>query len=493
MKKIALCFVMCLAAIAASAQIERPKLVVGLVVDQMRWDYLYYYYDKFGEGGLKRLVDEGFSCENCQINYVPTVTGIGHASIYTGTPPALHGIAGNDFWNGSRFTYCCSDHSVKNVGGEGSGGEMSPRKMVATTIGDMLKIATDFRAKVYGVAMKDRAAILPAGHAADAAFWWDQASGNYVTSTYYMNELPKWVIDFNKKNYTKPGYDIKTSNEGVTMTFKMAEAILDNENLGRHADPDMLCISVSSTDAIGHTFSTRGQENYEVYMQLDKDLAKFLKKLDKEIGKGKYLLFLSADHGGAHNSNFLNQHRIPAGGWSIGDARKAVNNYLKGKFGVSDLVKGTYGYKMFFNRDELEKQGLDLDEVKTEAVKFLSKDPDLLYVVDMAKAAQATIPAWIKEQIINGWHTQRSGDIICITKAGYYEFKPGPDYKGTTHSAWNPYDAKIPCVFFGWKVSHGSTAQSVHMIDIAPTVCSMLHIQQPNSCIGNAITQLTDK
>ena len=479
--------------IVAMAQVERPKLVVGLVVDQMRWDYLYYYYDKYGQGGLRRLVDEGFNCDNNLINYVPTITGIGHASIYTGTTPALHSIAGNDFYMDGKFTYCCSDPSVKGVGSEGSAGEMSPRKMTATTMGDMLKVATDFKSKVIGVAMKDRAAILPAGQAADAAYWWDNSVGHYITSTYYMEVLPKWVKKFNAENTWNPGKDIKMSPVGVEKTFLMAQAIVENEQLGQRGECDMLCISVSPTDAIAHSFGTRGQENYDVYMELDRDVAKFLDYLDTTIGKGQYLLFLSADHGAAHNSTMLNNHRIPAGGWSISDARKRLNIHLQEKFGLEKMVPYHSSYRLFLDRPGIQKAGLKLQDVVDEAIAFLKEEKDLLYVIDYAHAAEAAIPTSLKEQIINGWNAQRSGDIYCLTKSGLYDFVPDNDYKGTTHGAWNPYDSHIPCVFFGWHVKHGHSSRTNYMIDVAPTICAMLHIQMPNSCIGNPITEVADQ
>ena len=493
MKRLLTCVAVCLMALSATAQVERPKLVVGLVVDQMRWDYLYYYYDKYQKDGLRRLVDEGFNCNNNMINYVPTITGIGHASIYTGTTPALHGIAGNDFYQDGRFTYCCSDHSVKGVGTDDRAGEMSPRKMLAATIGDMLKVGTDYRSKVIGVALKDRAAILPAGHAADAAYWWDNSVGHYVSSTFYMDDLPEWVKKFNKENTWNPGKDIKGVPLGVEKTFLMAQAAVENEKLGQRGECDMLCISVSSTDAIGHGFGTRGQENYDVYMELDRDLAKFLAYLDKTIGKGQYLLFLTADHGAAHNSTMLNDHRSPAGGWSLSDARKRLNEHLKEKYGLDNMVPYTYSYKLFLDRPGIKAAGLKLQEVVDESIEFLKQESDLLYVIDLARAGEATLPAFIKQQIINGWNSQRSGDIYCLTRAGYYDFVPGKDYRGTTHGAWNPYDSHIPCVFFGWNVKHGHSSRTNHMVDIAPTVCAMLHIQMPNSCIGTPITEVADQ
>lgn len=220
-----------------TAQIERPKLVIGITVDQMRWDYLYYYYNEFGKDGLKRLLNEGFSCENTMINYVPTVTAIGHSSIYTGSIPALTGIAGNDFMINGKSTYCTQDDQVQSVGSNNKDGQMSPHNLLASGIGTVMKIATDYKAKVIGIALKDRAAILPAGHGADAAYWWDTTAGHYVSSTYYMKELPKWVEKFNKDNQQAPGKDVKGSIEGVTMTFKMAEAAVENEQLGQDSIP----------------------------------------------------------------------------------------------------------------------------------------------------------------------------------------------------------------------------------------------------------------
>ena len=183
---------------------ERPKLIVGIVVDQMRWDYLSRYYDKFGEDGFRRLIDQGYSFDNCLINYLPTVTAIGHASAYTGTTPAFHGICGNNFYIDGRKTYCTSDQSVDPVGSDNrKSGCMSPINLLSTTIGDQLRLHTDFKSKVIGISYKDRAAILPAGHSATAAYWLDTKNRQFITSTYYMKELPKWAKDYNISNWLR--------------------------------------------------------------------------------------------------------------------------------------------------------------------------------------------------------------------------------------------------------------------------------------------------
>ena len=488
MKKLFSMIVAALVCVSAMAEIQRPKLVVGLVVDQMRWDYLYYYYYQYGEGGLRKLVDEGYSFENTMINYVPTVTAIGHTSIYTGTTPALHGICGNDFYINGKRTYCCGDQTVQSVGSDSKEGQMSPRNNLASGIGDVLKIATDYKAKVIGVALKDRAAILPAGHGADAAYWWDGTVGHFVSSTYYMTELPKWVQATNKQIGVKPGVDIKRSPEGVTKTFQMAIAALENEQMGQDDITDMLAISISSTDVIGHAIGTRGPENYAVYMELDRQLANFFKVLDEKVGKGNYLLFLSADHGAAHNPNVMKEHNIPSGGLEMWNKTKAAEDAVKARFGFdgeTKIILGENAGRLYLNHEVIAASGKTLCEVKQAVIEELKKNEELIYVVDFEKALTTTMPKLLRERIANGYNPARSGDIFIVPKAGWENVSDKPDYVGTTHGMWNPYDAHIPFVLFGWHVNHGETSTPTNIVDIAPTICALLHIQMPNSCIGD--------
>ena len=325
MKKILLFIVAVVACtVQATAQSqfgERPKLVVGIVVDQMRWDYLSRYYDKFSNDGFRRLINDGYSCNNCLINYLPTITAIGHTSIYTGTTPAFHGICGNDFFIDGRSVYCTRDTTVDVVGTDNrKKGQMSPRNMLSTTIGDQLRLHTDFRSKVVGVSYKDRAAILPAGHSANAAYWLDTKNVQFITSTYYMTELPAWAKQYNQqlkrnKEAQKLGSDIGLSPLCGTVTTDMAIAALQGEKLGKGEATDMLCVSYSQTDVIGHKYGTRGENTDAAYLTLDKDIARLLKALDRQVGQGNYLVFLTADHGGAHNFQFMLDHKLPAGKW----------------------------------------------------------------------------------------------------------------------------------------------------------------------------------
>lgn len=486
MKKMFAALAALLICLPSMPQIQRPKLVVGIVVDQMRWDYLYYYYPQYQANGIRRLIDQGFSFENCLIPYVPTVTAIGHSSIYTGSVPALTGIAGNNFYIDGKPMYCCQDDGVQSVGSDSKEGQMSPRNLLASGIGDVLKIATDYKAKVIGVALKDRAAILPAGHAADAAYWWDSSAGHFITSSYYMDKLPQWVVETNKAVAAKPGTNVKTSVPGVTKTFQMAEAALENEQMGQDSITDLLAISVSSTDAIGHEYGTRGKENHDVYMELDRQLAHFLNILDEKVGKGNYLVFLTADHGAAHNPNVMRSHHIPSGGLELWESIKPIEEKLESEFHVKPVIKDENSGRLYLNREGLAKAGKDLTLVKKRVCELLEQNDSILYAVDYDNVLNTSIPQPIREMIVNGYNKKRSGDIFYVPRAGWENVSDKADYKGTTHGEWNPYDAHIPFVMYGWHVGHGATSASVHMTDIAPTVCAMLHVQMPNSCVGTS-------
>lgn len=488
MKKNILILLLLACSFMGHAQVNRPKLVVGIVVDQMRWDYLYYYNKEFVEGGFKRLLAEGYSCENTMIPYIPTVTAIGHSSIYTGSVPALTGILGNSFFINGKNTYCCGDDNVQSVGSSSKEGKMSPRNLLASTIGDELKLATDFKSKVIGVALKDRAAILPAGHSADAAYWWDTSAGHFVTSTYYMDKLPSWAVEFNKKHQQKPGSDIKSKPQGVTMTFDMAEAALENERLGLGTETDMLAVSVSSTDIIGHMYSTRGPEIHDAYIQLDRDLDRFFNTLDAQVGRGNYLVFLTADHGGSHNPNFMRSHKLAAGGFAGWDLTKEINKELQQSFGTkANFILGENALRIYFDRKSIAEAGLELAQVKAKAKQLLEKKENITYVVDYDNVATQPIAQPIRERIINGYSRERGGDLLIITNPGWVNCPSSADYKGTNHGLWNPDDSHIPLIFMGWGITPGATSHPTSMTDIAPSVCSMLHIQMPNACVGNPV------
>jgi predicted AlkP superfamily pyrophosphatase or phosphodiesterase len=505
MKKVLFIIVMtlcvCQMALAHTDFGERPKLVVGIVVDQMRWDYLSRYYDQFGDDGFKRLIKKGYSCDNCLINYMPTITAIGHSSAYTGSTPALHGICGNDFFIGDSAVYCCGDKSVDPVGTDNrKRGCMSPRNLLATTIGDQLRLHTDFQSKVVGVSYKDRAAILPAGRSSDHAYWLDYENGQFITSTYYRTELPEWAKAYNKelkknKELQKVGKDVGLYPLCGHITTDMAIAALKGERLGKGKVTDMLCVSYSQTDVIGHKWSTRGEHTDEAYLELDKDLARLLKALDNQVGEGNYLLFLTADHGAAHNYQFMVDHQMGGGAWKIYEEMDGgkIEAYLKEKLGPTvdmSILNGINAYRVFLNHGKIKALGLDLAKVKEVLIDYLTQMPHVQFVMDFEKVNTWSVPDVLRSRALLGYHPQRSGDLVLVLEAGWYDFWASSSPVGTTHGAWNPYDAHIPLLFYGWKVEHGSTSREVHITDIAPTITQMLHIQQPNACIGEAIGEV---
>ena len=506
MKKLMLLTIMLCATMQMMAHTgwnERPKLVVGIVVDQMRWDYLSRYYDKFEKDGFRRLMDKGYSCDNCLINYVPTVTAIGHTSVYTGTTPAFHGICGNDFYIDGKPTGNCEDKSEKPVGTDNlKKGSRSPRNLLASTIGDQIRMHTDFESKVIGVSYKDRAAILPAGRSANAAYWLDTDNLQFISSTYYMTELPEWAKAYNRE--MKKNEELQKVGKRVgyyplcgTITTDMAIAALKGENLGKGKTTDMLCVSYSQTDVIGHEWATRGEHADGAYLGLDKDIARLLKALDEQVGEGNYLLFLTADHGGAHNFQWMQDHGLGGGAWKLWEEiAPNLEKYLKEKLGeAADLkvIASVNSYRIYLDKAYIAKKGLDYEQVKEAIVTFAKTAPHVVFAVDFEKIQTSSLPEPLRSKALLGYHPRRSGDILLFLEPGWYEFGKYSSPVGTTHGSWNPYDSHIPLVFYGWKVEHGSTSREVHITDIAPTVTQMLHIQQPNACVGEAIIEITSE
>ncbi|MBS1609868.1 MAG: alkaline phosphatase family protein [Bacteroidetes bacterium] len=536
MKKYLIVFLLTGILIKGVAQnLQRPKLVVGMVVDQMRCDYLYRYYDRYGSNGFKRLLREGFSCENTMIPYAQTVTAAGHACVYTGSVPAINGIVGNEWYDKTlkRTVYCVEDDSVKIIGGDKTE-PMSPKNLWTTTICDELRLATNFKNKVIGIALKDRGAVLPAGHTANAAYWYDGATGNWISSTYYMDALPSWVENFNQKKWPdsfyaknwntlypistyiqsdkdnmeyegKFGHEaapvfphelqsvagkdygiIRATPYGNTFTFNFAKEALKAESLGKNGVTDFLTISLSSPDYIGHQFGPNSIEQEDDYLRLDKDLADFLAYLDKEIGKGQYLFFLTADHAVAHVPAFLQSHKIEAKSMAsiLGDIEKKVEE----KFKVKHAVVSTSNYHIYLNDPAIDSARADKKEIKKFIIALIDKNPDLLTAFDCEKINEVTLPQPIKDMFLNGYNIKRGGDILFIVKPGsFYGGKTG-----TTHGSWYPYDAHIPLLWFGWNINAGKKLnREVYMTDIAPTIAALLHIQMPSGSIGHVIEELS--
>jgi len=517
----------------------RPKLIVGMVVDQMRWDYLYRFYNRYGEGGFKRLMNEGFNCQQTFINYLPSYTAPGHASAYTGSFPAIHGIAGNDWVDNAtgRHWYCTEDTTVQGTEDAGKAGKMSPRNLLSTTITDELRLATNMQSRVFAVSLKDRGAILPGGHLANAAFWFDDTKGHFISSTYYMQATPEWLQRFNDRKVpdslfnlnwnllyapvtylqslpdenpykgSLPGAEKKSfphqtsqyagKNYGVirslpagnVLTLAMAQACMEAERVGMGNATDFMCISFSSTDYIGHQFAPNSVEIEDTYLRLDQELAAFFQYLDGRYGKGNYLLFLTADHGGAHNANYLKDINIPAGMESDVQMKNDLNALFKGREGISNPVLFLDNYQIFLNEKQFAGKPELRQQVKKELINWLNNRPGIAWVADLENGNLDMVPEPVKTMMVNGYNRERSGPIMFVPKPGWYN---GYAPTGTTHGTWNPYDTHIPLLWFGWGIKKGQTNKRVYMTDIAATLAALLHIQMPNGCVGTPVVELVD-
>lgn len=516
---------------------NKPKLVVGIVIDQMRWDYLYRYYDRYGSDGFKRLLGEGFSCDNTLINYLPSFTAVGHSCIFTGSVPAIDGITGNDWIEQltGNHVYCTDDSLVHTIGADNDAGKMSPRNLLTSTITDELRIATNYQSKVVGISLKDRASILPAGHTANAAFWFDDASGHFISSSYYMQQLPDWVDKYNQQDPIghliqggwKTLYPINTyinsdsdaqvyegkfsgessstfphnvnelyaKNRGIfrstpfgnTLTLDFAKQAVNGYLLGNGTATDFLTINCASTDYVGHMYGPNSIEVEDTYLRLDRDLAKFFLFLDAKLGKGKYLVFLTADHGAAHNIGYMQKHHLPAGAWNGRGPVDTLNKLLFKKFGEENLARAGYNYQINFDLKKIYERQLNFDAIKKTTTDYLQRLPAVAYAIDVAKIGEAPIPEPLKTMIINGYNFKRSGAVQVILDPGWFESYGST---GTTHGTWGPYDTHIPLLFYGWNIKPGKTNREVHMTDIAATIAALLHIQMPNGCIGKVIEEV---
>ncbi|MGB7395656.1 MAG: alkaline phosphatase PafA [Pricia sp.] len=518
-----------------------PKLVVGIVVDQMRYDYLTRFYDRFGENGFKRMVDQGFNCKNNHFNYAPTSTGPGHASVYTGATPSTHGVIGNNWYDKESETevYCAGDDSYASVGTESDAGQMSPHRMTVTTITDELRLHTQMRGKTIAVAMKDRGSVLPGGHTANAAYWFQgEDEGKWITSSYYMDALPQWVEKFNasdaaeryKKPWTTlkpidtylesgtdgnayerlfkgeteavfphdlPGlwddnrkYDlIKVTPYGNSLTADFAIEALDQEKLGTDNDTDFLAISFSSTDYVGHRYGVDSKEVEDVYLRLDEDLARLFKALDQKVGKNEYTVFLTADHGAIDVPAYLSDQKIPAGYMEWDSIKPKFEQFLTDEFGTIDIIENFSNYQYFLNQEVVENLDMDLAEVQEAiAVEMLNYDGiENTYTANQMWKNEYT--KGIPNILQNGFNQKRSGDVLIVLSPDFISYSR----TGSSHGSPQVYDTHVPLLFYGKGIRKGSTVTRTEIPDIAATMSALLGISFPSGTTGSPIVEVLDK
>lgn len=524
----------------ASKTLARPKLVVGIVVDQMRYDYLYRYYDKYVEGGLKRFMNEGFNCRNNHYSYALTVTAAGHASIYSGSVPAINGIVGNEWYDqfSGKEIYCVEDSTVKTVGSSNvSVGKMSPKNLLTSTVTDQLRIATNFRSKTIGVAIKDRGSILPAGHTANASYWFDSNTGNWVTSSFYMEDLPQWAKDYNAKKmpseylrkgwqtlnpietYTQsspddvpwegklPGakkpvfpfelagfagdaYGTVTSTPwGNTITKEMAIEAVKGEKLGKGADTDFLVISFSTPDKIGHMAGPNSVEQEDDYLKLDREFAELFSFLDSWTGKGNYTVFLTADHGVVDVPGFAKEHKLPAGLASRTIMGDAVKKALEENFGKGNFIRSSQNNQLYLDHALLKEKKVTTAQVFDVIREVLLPVAGVADVINLTDMGRAPLNTYQLELYKNNVNAKRSGDIQIITQPGWFYGSA----TGTSHGTPYNYDTQVPFVLFGWGINKGETLRRTSVSDIASTIASLLHILPPSGNIGNPVEEALKK
>ena len=521
-------------------QQAKPKLVVGIVVDQMRYDYLTRFESKYGNGGFKRLINEGFNCKNNHFNYIPTYTGPGHATIYTGTTPKYHGIISNNWFDKEikKTIYCVSDTLYEPVGTQDSYSKVSPQKMKVSTVTDELRMATQMKGKVIGIAIKDRGAALPAGHSANGAYWFQGGQeGNWVTSTFYMNKLPNWVEKFNNsdaaENYFKTwntfykidtyvesgldqndfeggfkgkpfatfpyelsklkdynnGFDIlKSTPYGNNLTTDFALAATEGEKLGRDEITDFLTVSYSSTDYIGHNFGVNSKEIEDTYIRLDKDIERFLNFLDEKVGKGEYTVFLTSDHGAVDVPAYLKSVNIPADYFNSTDFKSKLNEFVTKKFKASDLIESISNNQVFLDRSTINLLELDLEDVQEGIVNEIINYKHIDKAFTATTMGSVYFDTGIEAMLQMGFNQKRSGDVLYVLDPAVISYGK----TGSQHGSGFNYDTHVPLLFYGYGIKKGSTTVRTEITDLAPTISALLNISFPNAAVGKPINFVLD-
>lgn len=515
---------------------DKARLVVGVVVDQMRNDYVERFWDHYSDDGFKRLVNQGYRFKDTHFNYIPTKTAPGHASVFTGTSPMNHGIIANSWFDKTtgKSAYCAGDTSVASVGTSAKTGQMSPHRMLTTTIADENRLATQMRGKTIGIAIKDRGAILPAGHTASAAYWFHgQDEGRWISSTFYMETLPQWVVDFNNsgkaasylktwdtlypiETYIESGSDLNNFEGGFkgkeTATFPydihkleadnrnfeilrsiafgndlttdFAIAAIKGENLGQDYDTDFLTISYSSTDYIGHNFGVNSKEVQDTYIRLDRNIADLLDFLDKEVGNDNYILFLTADHAGVDVPSYLKSLNIPAGHFNTREMRSHVQAFTEKEYGEKDLIENVSNDQIFFDYKLMNQLDIDPQELQDKVADLLIQYEHIHRVYTRNQIIKGAYTEGADALIKNGFHHKRSGDVLYILEPSYVS---SSRTTGSSHGSGYSYDTHVPLFFYGKGVKSGSTTRRSEIVDIAPTVATMLGISYPSATTGKPL------
>jgi hypothetical protein len=488
----------------------KPKLVLSIVIDQFRYDFLTRFRSEY-QGGFDRLLTKGALFTNARYIHFPTVTAPGHATILTGAIPSVSGIAANDWFDRDEKRKVTSvvDYKTRLLGGGVQEGASS-RRLLVSTLGDELKMSNGGKSQVIGVSLKDRAAILPAGHMANAAYWFDLKTGNMVSSDFYMAELPQWVKDFNA---AKPGdkyrgttwmghklpqdatayYGTSTttpfeaSEYGNEILMLFVERLLANDTLGRDEFTDILSISFSSNDKVGHDFGYQSPEAHALAVQTDRLLLKLFQLLEFEVGMDNVMVVLTGDHGVSHSAEEAAANRMPGGRLPKDTVKEAVQTALTRRYGAGEWVVANWDYAIYLNYDTVKRKRLDLAQVRRIAADAARSVPHVARVYTRDMLAQGAVPLDdVSQRVFNGFNFSRSPDI---------SFMPEPywmitESKSTTHGTPYVYDTHVPILFMGPWFRPGRYHGSVLVNDIAPTLATLLEIATPSGSMGRVLTEM---
>ena len=542
MRSVLILIVLVLGIDAFAQSRKAPKLVVGIVVDQMCYDYLYRFESKFSQTGFKELMYKGTNCRNTRYNYVPTYTGPGHASIYTGTTPSNHGIVANDWFDRSSAIIfnCVDDTTVISVGSNTSEGKCSPHHLKTTTVTDQLKM-TYPDAKVISISIKDRGAILPGGHLSDGSYWFDASSGKFVTSTYFKKELPTWVEEFNKEQlpekslnmtwntlydistYKESGpdnspyeqgltgkqaptfpYDLRKMNEGsrdfslFTYTPYANTALTDlairgiqDEGLGNDKRTDVLCVSYSTPDLVGHAFGPYSIELEDIDLRLDQDLSRLIGFLEKQLGKNEFVIMLTADHAVVPVPQQLIDKKLPGGYFFSSNYLTSLRQNLLSQFQF-DPIKEVVNCNIYLDHELIAKSQYSLIQIEQFILSEVRKWTEVKAAYSASELSGSNDgDIWFR-MIRSGYHREESGDILFLLETGYLSKSTDipSAHRGTSHGSPYNYDTHVPLLWYGKGIKPGEIIRKIDITDIAATLSDMLNLQRTGSMTGEPIIEL---
>lgn len=521
---------------------EKPKLVVGIVVEQLRYDQLEKFRNRLGDNGIRRLLNEGTYFQNASFQYMLTQTAPGHATISSGAEPSYHGITSDNWYLPlkNELIYCTRDISVNPVGGSYESGLHSPVNLQVSTFSDELKMSTNGAAKVFAVGLKENGVIFSAGHSADAAYWYDNTTGTWMSSTYYINSLPGWVTDFNAmkfpENYLigtwellRPAsvysdcltdsnkfesgfgglirfpYDLKKlsskgrGNAGRDFAFiretpfgnsfatDFALRLIEKEGLGKDDITDYLSVCYASTDYIGHKFGPTSIESADALLRLDRDIGRLMKYLTDSLGKRNVLVYFTSSHGISEIPGILAENRIPAGYFRQNQALQLLRSYLNAIYGEGDWVKGYSEKQIFLNRTLIEDAKIPLEDMQKKVARFLVQFTGIASAYPYSAFEANDFGNGNLRRIINNFSPQRSGDIIITLNSGWIEKQD--DYVADHNSPYE-YDSHVPLIWYGWSVNRAAVTRKVNMTDIAATLSSICKVPYPNACTGEPMFEI---